>query len=349
MTIGAIRIGIVGAGSTTRAVHIPRFQALDGVEVVAVANRSRRSGQRVADRLRIPKVYDSWVDLVAAQDIDAVCIGTWPYMHRTLVIAALEHGKHVLTEARMAMNAQEAREMLDASRRQHHLVAQVVPASPTFKVDVTINELLAEGYLGDLLSVDLVAQEGFMDLDRRYSWRHDSSLSGYNTMMLGFWYECLMRWLGHAVSVTAITRINVSTRYDDAAAAHVVTLPDHVEVLCEMASGPVMHMRHSAVTGLAPPVQVWLFGTDGTLRLIVDEDAGIVSLYGGRRGDRNLTEIEIASEKQGIWRVEEEFVNAIRGTELVSLTTFEDGVKYMELTEAVARSAQSRKTVYLPL
>jgi predicted dehydrogenase len=294
-------------------------------------------------------VYDSWVDLVADPDIDALCIGTWPYMHRTLVIAALERGKHVLTEARMAMNATEAREMLDASRRHPRLVAQVVPASSTFKVDETIIDLLADGYVGELLSVDLVASEGFRDQDRAYTWRHDSDLSGYNTMSLGYWYECLMRWLGHAVSVTAIARVNVSTRYHESGAAHVVTLPDHLEVLCEMASGPVMHMRLSAVTGLAPPVQVWLFGTDGTLRLVIDEDADVVSLYGGRRGDRDLTKIEIATEKQGVWRVEEEFVNAIRGGEPVTRTTFEEAVRYMELTEAVAHSAQSRRTVYLPL
>ena len=65
---------------------------------------------------------------------------------------------------------------------------------------------------------------------------------------------------------------------------------------------------------IEPPGQVWLFGTDGTLHLVIDEDADVAWLYGGRRGDRNLTEIQITSEKQGIWRVEEEFVNATSGS-----------------------------------
>ena len=47
--------------------------------------------------------------------------------------------------------------------------------------------------------------------------------------------------------------------------------------------------------------------------------------------------------------MEEEFVNAIRGKEKVTLTTFEDGAKYMEFTEALARSAQTGKAVHLPL
>ena len=74
-------------------------------------------------------------------------------MHRNLTIAALEKGKHVLTEARMAANAQEAREMLEASRNHPGLVTQIVPGPSTFKVDNLIQQKIAEGYLGDLLDV----------------------------------------------------------------------------------------------------------------------------------------------------------------------------------------------------
>ena len=47
--------------------------------------------------------------------------------------------------------------------------------------------------------------------------------------------------------------------------------------------------------------------------------------------------------------MEDEFIGAIRGEEQIKLTSFEDGVKYMEFTEAVTRSAQSREAVSLPL
>lgn len=43
----------------------------------------------------------SWEDIITDPEIDAVVIGTWPYTHRTLVLAALQANKHVLTEARM--------------------------------------------------------------------------------------------------------------------------------------------------------------------------------------------------------------------------------------------------------
>ncbi len=74
-----------------------------------------------------------------------------------------------------------------------------------------------------------------------------------------------------------------------------------------------------------------------------------MTLYGGRRGDASLKEIEIPPEKQGHWRVEEEFINAIGGKEPITHTNFQDGVKYMEFSEAVTRSSQSGKAVNLPL
>ena len=110
-----LRIGIVGAGANTRSRHIPGFQEIDGVEVVAVCNRSRESGQKAADEFGIPTVYDNWKQLVEADDVDAVCVGTWPYLHCDISIATLEANKHILTEARMAMNLEEARRMQAAA------------------------------------------------------------------------------------------------------------------------------------------------------------------------------------------------------------------------------------------
>ncbi len=150
-----IRVGLIGAGRNTRDRHIPGFHQVDGVEIVSVANRSRESGRVVADQFNIPTVYDSWRELLEDPSIDAVCIGTWPYMHRTLTIAALEAGKHVLCEARMATSAAEAREMLDASRAHPGLVAQIVPSPLTFKVDNLLQQKIAEGYVGDVLAVSL--------------------------------------------------------------------------------------------------------------------------------------------------------------------------------------------------
>ena len=117
MNSGEIRIGIVGAGQITRTRHFPGFQALPGVRIVAVCNRHRETANRVASEFDIPKVYGSWEDLVADPDVDAVVIGAWPYLHCPVTLAAFDAGKHVLTQARMAMNAREAQRMYDRCAR----------------------------------------------------------------------------------------------------------------------------------------------------------------------------------------------------------------------------------------
>jgi predicted dehydrogenase len=340
-----IRIGLIGAGRNTRDRHIPGFQKIEGIEIVAVANRSQESGRRVADQFNIPQVYDNWQELLEDDSINAVCIGTWPYMHSTLTIAALEKGKHVLCEARMAANAREAHAMLDASRARPHLVTQIVPSPTTFKVDNLLQELIADGYLGNLLAVEVqVLAPDFVDTTSPLHWRQDRDLSGYNILSMGIWYEAMIRWVGEATRVMAMTKVNVPQRRDENGNLRTVTIPDHVDILCELANGAQAHMRLSAVAGLSAGNDVWLYGTDGTIR--VDQR---LNVFGGRRGETRLSEIPNPVEKQAHWRVEEEFVNAIHGKERVTRTPFHVGVHYMEWTEAVTRSSQTGQAISLPL
>ena len=342
MSDKTIRVGFVGAGANTRKHHLPKLKAQPGVELVAVANRSKESGDRVAREFGIGRVHDDWQEIVEASDIDAVCIGTWPYMHSVMSIAALERGKHVLCEARMAMNAGEGWRMLEASRKAPHLIAQLVPAPHTLEVDATIQTLLGEGFVGEVLAVELQTSGGrFVEPDAPLTWRQDIGLSGHNILNMGIWYEAMMRWLGPAQRVTAMTKVAVPHRKDAAGASHEVRVPDHVDILAQFRGGAVGHLRFSSVTGLAPASEAWIFGSEGTLRL----EADTLRLTGGRRGESALREIPVPPKTRIGWRVEEEFVNAIRGREKIARTSFEDGVRYMEFTDAVTRSASTGQTV----
>ena len=345
MASDGIRIGLIGAGRNTRDRHIPGFQRVAGVEIAAVANRSRESGRAVADQFNIPTVYDNWQDLLEDPGIDSVCIGTWPYMHRTLTLAALEAGKHVLCEARMAASAQEAQEMLDASRERPNLVTQIVPSPLTFKIDNLIQAKIAEGYVGDIIAVSVQSLgNNFMDQGGPMHWRNDRDLSGFNILNMGIWYEAMIRWVGRATKVTAMTKVNVSSRKDESGDTNSVTIPDHVGIIAEMANGAQANMNFSAVTGLAPGNSVWIYGSEGTIH--VD---GSLTVYGGRRGEDKLSEIPNPQEGQAYWRVEEEFCSAIRGKEKITRTPFDVGLHYMEFTEAVTRSAQTGQAIALPL
>lgn len=343
MSQETLRVGVVGAGTNTRTQHIPKLKAIPGVELVSVCNRSRASSQRVADEFGIPTVYDHWHELVDSTDTNAIVIGTWPYMHCQLTVAALEAGKHVLCEARMAMDASEARFMLETSRAYPHLVAQIVPSPMTLRVDKTIKRLLAEGAIGNVLAIEVRGGGSFLDPGSPLHWRQNFDLSGFNILSMGIWYEALLRWVGEATSVTALGKTFVKTRKDENGVLQAVRIPEHVDVIADMACGAQLHIQVSSVTGLAGPAEVFLFGSEGTLRYSGNK------LFLGKKGGSKLEEVTIRPEEAGGWRVEEEFVNAIRGKEAITHTDFETGVKYMEFTEGVSRSMASGQAISLPL
>lgn len=342
---GVIRIGIIGAGENVRDVMIPAFRRIPECQLVAVANTSLASSQRVATQFGIPKPYPHWKALLDDRDIDAVCIGTWPYMHHTLTLAALEHGKHVLCQARMANTAREARDMLAASLRHPDLLCQLVPTSTSYRVDNLLRTLLADGFVGDLLSVEVQrVGRGFADPAGALDWRHSQEFSGLNVMNLGSTYESTMRWLGRGTRVMAMAKVHVPYRRAANGQRVSATLPDHVDVLYELAGGAQVHMRFSETTGLSSGNQTWIHGSDGTIYV---DDRQVV--HGGKRGETALREIPNPPQRQAVSRVEAEFVGAIRGLEPVTMNTFEIGTHYMEWTEAVHRSATTGQAVHLPL
>ena len=61
-------------------------------------------------------------------------------------------------------------------------------------------------------------------------------------------------------------------------------------------------------------------------------------LWFGTKTDDSMQEIQISPQDKGQWRVEEEFINAIKNKEIVRLTTFDNGVDYMRFTQAVMDS-----------
>jgi predicted dehydrogenase len=342
MSEAVIRVGIVGAGENTIKKHIPGFQAIEQVRLLGVCNRTRASSAQVASRFGIEKIYDNWLELVSDPDLDAVLIGTWPYLHSPITLAAIAQDKHVLCEARMAMNVAEARQMYEASRLKPHLVCQIVSSPLTLRVDKAICKLIETGYLGDLLAIEIEDGNSFVDPDAPLHWRQDRSLSGHNIMSLGIWYEALMRWVGEADQVMALGQTVVKMRKDQASGrCRSVQIPDHLDVLARMVCGAQARIRISQVTGLAGPAKAVLYGSDGTIRYQENK------LYGAKKGEIQLQELMLSADDKADWRVEESFIQAIRGLEPVTLTTLADGVRYMRFTDAVIQSMAQGRAVAL--
>jgi predicted dehydrogenase len=347
MSSGEIRIGIVGAGQITRTRHFPGFRAIPGVRIVAVCNRHRESAAKVAREFDIPKVYGGWEALVGDPDVDAIVIGAWPYLHCPVTLAAFDAGKHVLTQARMAMNAREAQRMLDRSLESPHLTAMIVPSPYGLTGDSTIRSLIASGFIGKLRELHVHSlSDQLASPDSPVGWRQLTRYSGFNMLTLGIIYETVLRWVAPANRVLAYASKIVAERFDPAQGKSTrVGTPDSVQVLTRQEDGSCGVYRLSGVVWQDNSMGVALYGDEGTLIYDVLRD----EIRGARRDAERLEVIPVPESERGSWQVEADYIAAIRGERPVTRTDFATGVRYMQFTEAVARSSRHQVPVALPL
>ena len=340
-----LRVGLIGAGGNMKLRHIPGFRETGEVELVSVCNRSEESGRAIAEEFGIPRVEPDVATLLAAPDIDAVCIGTWPYMHRDLTIAALEAGKHVLCEARMAMDATQAREMLAASEARPDLVAQLVPAPFDLRSWKTVHRLLEDGSIGDVREVQVtVLGGGSLNLDAPLHWRDRTDLSGMNVMAYGIYVELVARWLGPTRSILAHGETFVRERTNaETGERTAIEVPDSLGVFAELERGGRVTYRVSNVLHAAPPGAngISIYGSAGTLHWSLGDTMTFAPL------GQEPAPLDPDPGTAGQWRVEQDFVDSIRRGAPVALTSFPDGVHYMRVIEATHRSRTEGRAVPL--
>ena len=175
----------------------------------------------------------------------------------------------------------------------------------------TVVRLINEGFIGDVLAADIrFSGQQFLDPDSPLSWRQDKKMSGNNIMAMGICYESMMRWLGCAKNVIARGKnICRRARCWQRQTKQRIEIPEHLDVIADLHSGAQAHLRMSAIAGFAGESEFRIMGSTGTL-IIRGE-----TLLGAQKGDDGLKEIPIPDNERGAWRVEEEFINAIRGKE----------------------------------
>ena len=110
-----IKCAVIGLGMGTS--HIRGYQGHPDAEVVAIADLNEDLLKSKGDEFGIPGRYTSVDDMFANEKIDVVSIATPNSLHKPFTLAAIAHGAHVLCEKPMAMNAEEAQEMLDAAEK----------------------------------------------------------------------------------------------------------------------------------------------------------------------------------------------------------------------------------------
>jgi predicted dehydrogenase len=323
-----LRIGIAGAGAIVRQRHLPNLIAIPGVSVQAVANQSVETATAVANTFQIPVVEREWESLVNRIDIDAVWIGTTPHLHAPITIAALEAGKHVFCQARMARNLTEARAMLDCAQAHPGQVTMLCPPPNAMKHGLYLKELLRQRCIGDLFHFQLRSLTSVWEPEAAPHWRQRQEKSGKNILSVGIYAEVLGRLLGDPLALCAQGRVNIPELQ-----GYTVHVPDSVQVIGLWPNNLKGALQWSGVAQFGGPDILELYGSEGTLQYNFSNDR----IFLGRHGQEQLSDVPVPSEFVRGWSVEEDFVRAVREG-LNPEPSFETGVRYMQFVEAVTES-----------
>lgn len=198
-----VRIGLLAASRIAVGAVIEPAAGVDGVEVTAIAARDPLRARDAAVTWGIPSVFDSYEELLASDEIDAVYIGTPAALHRRWTVAAIEAGLHVLCEKPLAANAADAAAIASASAVSDRVVMEAFH----WRYHPFVDDIRAGiGRIGPLSRVDAwfeveVGRIGPGDI------RWSLQLGGGSTMDLGCYAIAWVRWVvgaePHVVSAVA--------------------------------------------------------------------------------------------------------------------------------------------------
>src|ERR1700722_5104552 len=158
MATEKIRVGIIGASMRTgwgRDAHIPALSALPEFEITAVSTSRQETADETAKHFGITHAFADPYKMVQHPDMDLVSICVRVPFHHQLGKAALNAGRHLYCEWPLAPPTEQAQEMRDLAVRKgaQHSGGPQARGGPAINY---IRDLIAEGYVGEVLSCTMI-------------------------------------------------------------------------------------------------------------------------------------------------------------------------------------------------
>jgi predicted dehydrogenase len=159
-----VKWGVIGVAKIATEKVIPAMQQGELSEIAAIASRDLGKAQAAAKQLGIPRAYGSYEDLLADAEIEAVYNPLPNEEHVPWTLRALASGKHVLCEKPIALDAEQARPLIDARNRSGKLVAEafMVRFHPQWR---RARELARDGTIGNVRAIQTFFSYRLLDPD----------------------------------------------------------------------------------------------------------------------------------------------------------------------------------------
>lgn len=269
-----VRVGFIGSGFARR-VQLPSLALVPGTAATAIASGHRANAAAAAREFGIPHVFTDGEELAASPDVDLVVVSSTPDSHARYAIAALEHGKHVLCEKPMALDAFQAAQMVTASEQHPDRLAWIDHELRFEPNRRRARELIRSGAIGELRHIELSLKPYLRGdgrpqaFDAPWTWWSDAARGGGILGAVGSHLIDLCRfWSGSEITyVAGLVETFVKQRKDESGAVRQVTADDFTSCVLQTKSGAVATITLSAVAGHGPGHLGQVTGSDGTLLL----------------------------------------------------------------------------------
>ena len=358
-TTNRLPVGFIGAnGRWGPSAHAHALQRLPETEIYAVCTAHEDTARAAGEKYGVERAYGDINAMNANPAVEAALVAVRVPAHYVLAKSALEAGKHVYCEWPLGKNTQEAEELAALARKMkvRTMVGLQRRASPAY---MRMRELIQEGYVGKLLSVNMTHMgSGVLTRTADRTWQRDFSL-GANTLTITFGHsmDALCMVAGELTEVAAVVSTQVPQWYETDTKKYVdVTSPDNIMLAGRLEGGAAV----SANLGVHPyhgtGYRFEIYGTEGTLAMVGGGDAGQEvkrKLMGGHKDDKTLTELPIPDRLK--WVPEEvrglgagydvgqmwvKFAEAIRTNTRIE-PDFDSAVRRHRMLDAIVRASET--------
>lgn len=351
-----INVAVIGCGAIGR-IHAERYKNNPDCELVALCDVNEQALNKLADELAVKKCYTDVETLLADAAITAVSVCVGNNQHERCSVAAFRHGKHVLLEKPMAMNAQQAKNIIDAAKsagtigqmgmtwRQHAEVAKAA-------------EWVRAGRLGDIYHMRMVylRRRGIPGLG---GWFTTKALSGGGPVIdVGVHFFDALLHIADLWDVKAVSAVTHSRFGNPMANYHYVDMwagppkydgvcdtEDYASGLVRFDSGASLSFELAWAANTKEQLVLEVLGDVGGVRLLADGER--FTLYSELDGSVvdisplvKPTEDNFAAEIAA-------FVGAIRGG--ANPAPLQQGYVLMQLIDALYSSAKEGREVVVNL
>ncbi|MFQ6094719.1 MAG: Gfo/Idh/MocA family protein [Candidatus Bathyarchaeia archaeon] len=342
-----LNVGVIGVGVIGKA-HLQAYLAQRNVKVVAICDIDERELKATADKFKIENCFVDYNDLLSLEEIDAVSVCTPPFNHSSITCDAAAAETHVLCEKPMAVDANEAKKMVEACR-EAGVKLGICTARIRFDPAVEMaKRYISEGKLGKIyyVRVSSYRRRGRPGIDILVNskWFLDSSKAGGGALIdIGCYDVDMMLYLldnpqPHAVSAFTFKGIEdppkIRTEFD---------VEEHASVLVRFTTGQVAMFETAWASNLESHWNAMILGSKGGLRL------NPFTYYARRKGEQIALTVDLSKKKATTSRMHlliKDFVSAC-SRDRIPKTPAEEGLNVMEIITAAYESARLGKEVVL--